>query len=355
MLTCHISAKTGSQTTLPLPTDLRLMSDELTYKDAGVDTEHAAAIVKDIAALRAKTEGSRSLYSPFGLFAAGMDLSDYKHPIVLAACDGVGTKIELLLKYDLLETAGIDLVAMNVNDILTCNGMPLMFLDYIGVPKLDDKQISRLITGMTDGLAQCDCLLAGGETAEMPGIVPDDVLELSGFVVGAAEKEDLLDPSDIKEGDAILAVPSNGVHANGFSLVRRILDRHEFSDEEIIELLAPTRIYYAEVKALQDACVRPSGMAHITGGGIRENFARVLTGGLGAEITLPVWPSAAARKLISFIELDEAIHTFNMGVGWMIVLPQDLAHTALSVLPEAFQAGVITTSGEVVVNVEEAG
>jgi len=327
------------------------MSDPLTYKDAGVDTEHAAELVKDIAALRKKTEGSRSLYSAFGLFAAGMDLSDYKHPIILAACDGVGTKLELLLKHDLLEIAGIDLVAMNVNDILTCNGQPLMFLDYIGVPKLDDEQIRRLISGMTDGLAQCDCLLAGGETAEMPGVVPEGIVELSGFVVGAAEKEDLLDPTEIKVGDTLIGVPSNGIHANGFSLVRRVLKQVELSDDEMHQLLAPTRIYHAEVKALQDLALRPSGMAHITGGGLRENLQRILGDDKGADLSIPYWDNAAAQKILAPLKLDEAIHTFNMGIGWVIILPADHAHTALSALPEAFQIGTVTDNAGLV-NVE---
>ena len=324
----------------------------LTYKSSGVDTEHAAALVRDIAALRDRTEGARKLFSPFGLFAAGMDLGDFRHPIVLAACDGVGTKLELLLKHDLLETAGIDLVAMNVNDILTANALPLMFLDYIGVPKLDDAQITRLIAGMTEALAGCGCVLAGGETAEMPGVVPEGVVELSGFVVGAAEKEDLLDPASIEVGDAVLAVPSDGVHANGFSLVRRVLEQHEFSDDEVRELLVPTRIYHPEVAALRDVGLRPSGMAHITGGGLRENLARIL-GDKGAELVLPPWPSAAARKLIAHLDFDEAVHTFNMGVGWIVVLPQDHAHTALSALPEAYQAGRVTEGGGVSVRVED--
>lgn len=327
---------------------------KLTYKDAGVDTEHAAELVKDIGALRQRTEaGGRALHSAFGLFAAGMDLSDYKHPIVLAACDGVGTKLELLLKYDLLENAGIDLVAMNVNDILTCNAQPLMFLDYIGVPKLDDRQINRLIEGMVQGLEQCGCVLAGGETAEMPGVVPEGVLELSGFVVGAAEKDELLDPTEVEIGDAIIGVLSNGIHANGFSLVRRVLEHVSLDEEEMHELLAPTRIYHAEVKALQDIALRPRAMAHITGGGLRENLQRVLGEDKGAALEIPVWNNPTAQKVIAPLEIDEAIHTFNMGIGWTIILPADHVHTALSAIPEAFQIGYVTDTPGVDVKVME--
>lgn len=314
------------------------MSNELTYKDAGVDTERAAALVGDIGELRKQTEGSRKLFSAFGLFAAGYDLSDYNNPVILAACDGVGTKIELLLKHDQLEIAGVDLVGMNVNDILTANAMPLMFLDYIGVAQLDETKIKRLIAGMSGALAECDCILAGGETAEMPGVVPDGTIELSGFCVGAAEKEDLLDPSTIQPGDAIIGVPSNGIHANGFSLVRKLLETVSLSDDEMIELLAPTRIYYEQVKALQDAAITPRAMAHITGGGIRENLARVL-GDLGAEIRLPEWENPVVQKLLAEITEETALHTFNMGVGYMIIVPEDVAHTALSVAPGTYQIG----------------
>ena len=156
------------------------MSGEFTYKGAGVDIEEAAALVGDIGELRQSTEAKRSLMQSFGLFAASYDLSDYKEPVIVTGCDGVGTKIELLLEHDQLEIAGKDLVAMNVNDILTTGGDPLMFLDYIGIGAIDKSKIKRLIGGMAEHLASCDCILAGGETAEMPGIVPDGVVELSG-------------------------------------------------------------------------------------------------------------------------------------------------------------------------------
>ena len=328
------------------------MKKSISYKEAGVDTVKAAALVEDIGVMRRKTETKFKLMQSFGLFAAGFDLSPWKEPIILVACDGVGTKIQLLLKYDMPEIAGIDLVAMNVNDVLTANAMPALFLDYIGIHNIEQAPIPRVLAGLTDALAACDCNLAGGETAEMPGLVHPDIVELSGFVVGVAEKPELLTPEDIQVGDPVLGIPSNGVHANGFSLVRKLLERDPdlIPAEEIADLLAPTRIYYPEVVALREAGIRPQGMAHITGGGIRENFARILKG-KGATLTLPEWKNPAARRLVDALDLEDAIHTFNMGIGWMIVVkPEDLDRTRAA-LPEAIPLGEVTDTGNIEVNV----
>ncbi len=293
---------------------------QLTYKGAGVDIKEAAALVGDIGKLRMKTEGKRSLFQPFGLFAASYDLSDYDEPVMVTGCDGVGTKLELLYKYDLLETAGKDLVAMNVNDILTTGGDPLVFLDYIGIGKLDKTAIKRLIAGMAEHLAACDCVLGGGETAEMPGMVKEGVIELSGFCVGAAEKRDLIDPSRVEPGDVLIGFPSDGFHANGFSLVRRVLAElgGGISDDEVISLLAPTRLYYDVVTALRKAGVKPKAMAHITGGGLPENLERLL-GGHGGSLRVPGWILGAVPKILAAVDVQEAVNTFNMGFGWVVV------------------------------------
>jgi len=177
------------------------MAGQLTYQQAGVDTRKAAALVGDIKTHVKRTQQQRKLLGAFGLFAACYDLSEYKHPVIVTGCDGVGTKLELLLEKDLLEIAGKDLVAMSVNDILTTGGDPLLFLDYIGIAALNEEKITRLISGMADYLEACNCILAGGETAEMPGIVPVDVIELSGFCIGCAEKENLIDPTTLAIGD----------------------------------------------------------------------------------------------------------------------------------------------------------
>ncbi|WFB34596.1 phosphoribosylformylglycinamidine cyclo-ligase [Kiritimatiellota bacterium B12222] len=320
-----------------------MKKQNLSYKDAGVDTEKAAELVGDIGGMRNRTETKHKLMQSFGLFAASFDLSPWKEPVIQVACDGVGTKIQLLMKHDMPEVAGVDLVGMNVNDVLTSNAMPVLFLDYVGINNIESAPIGRMIDGLTKALADCDCVLAGGETAEMPGLVHEDIMELSGFVVGVSEKSDILNPEEIEVGDIVLGIPSNGIHANGFSLVRKLMenDPELIPNELIADLLAPTRVYYPEVKAMQDAGIRPRGMAHITGGGIRENFARILNK-KGAELTLPEWKNPAARRLVDAIPLENAIHAFNMGIGWMIVVSPEQLEATKATLPEAIELGTIT-------------
>ena len=328
------------------------MENTLTYKNAGVDVNAARELVDEIAIIRRQTEAKRKLFQAFGQFSASYDLSDYQSPVILTTCDGVGTKIKLLLEYGMLKTAGQDLVAMNVNDILTANALPLMFLDYIGISKIDKPLISELITGISEALAGCDCILAGGETAEMPDLVEPDMLELSGFCVGAAEKGELLDPSTIQEGDFIVGYASDGFHANGWSLVRKIVEQNasSFSDEEIRKLLAPTRIYYRQVLQMRQQPFKVKGMAHITGGGLRENLERVL-GDLGAHLILPKWENVEVQKVLSKITEEEAIHTFNMGIGWVAVIDQKDASRFIDLMPGAIPLGEVTKSGEIKVKV----
>jgi len=303
----------------------------LTYKQAGVDIHEAASFVKDINALRARTEQKRQLLQSFGLFAASFDLSDYKEPVIVTGCDGVGTKLELLLRYDLLEFAGKDLVAMSVNDILTTGGDALLFPDYIGAAKLEKPKLKRLIEGMVEYLEACGCILAGGETAEMPGIVPDDLLELSGFCIGAAEKPNLIDPSRVQVGDVLVGYPSDGFHANGWSLVRRVLQENpgEISDEEMIDLLAPTRLYHDVVEHLRQSGADVRAMAHITGGGLPENLERLFQG-LGADLKIPAWDKGAIPKILQHCDSADVVNTFNMGFGWVAIVPPEDADKALS-------------------------
>ncbi len=328
------------------------MSSEFTYKAAGVDIKEAAALVGDIGELRRSTEGKRSLMGAFGLFAASYDLSAYKEPVIMTGCDGVGTKLELLLAHDQLEIAGKDLVAMNVNDILTTGGDPLMFLDYIGIGSIDKAKIKRLISGMAEYLASCDCILAGGETAEMPGIVPDGIIELSGFCVGAAEKSQLIDPTRIEVGDKLIGYPSDGLHANGWSLVRKILKANPglIDDDEWGDFLAPTRLYHDVVAGLRKNDIDIRAMAHITGGGLPENLERLLAG-KGASLTIPRWTLGAIPKVLAFVDDAEAINTFNMGWGWVAVVPAGQAETAAAFHPGARSLGTITTSGGVEVEI----
>ncbi|MBT7982642.1 MAG: phosphoribosylformylglycinamidine cyclo-ligase [Akkermansiaceae bacterium] len=318
------------------------MAEQITYKEAGVDIHAAAELVGDIGELRARTEKNRKLYGAFGLFAAGFDLSSYNEPVIFTGCDGVGTKLELLLEHDLLETAGKDLVAMSVNDILTTGADPVMFLDYVGVGKLDKTKISRVITGIVEWCESCDCILAGGETAEMPDLVSENMIELSGFGIGVAEKPDVVDPTTIGEGDTLIGYPSDGIHANGWSLVRRILSSfpQEFTDEDVISLLAPTRLYHDVVKGLRDAGVKAKAMAHITGGGLPENLERIL-GDKGASLEVPVWELPAVGKVLNHVETDEAFSTFNMGIGWVSIVNSEDEDVAMNVIPGAVRLGSI--------------
>ena len=319
------------------------MSDGLTYKQAGVDIHEAAALVGDIGELRRRTEKNRRLHQAFGLFAASYDLSGYKEPVIVTGCDGVGTKLELCLDHDQLETAGKDLVAMNVNDILTTGGDPLLFLDYVGIGRLDKSKITRLIAGMVEWLEACDCILAGGETAEMPGIVPDGVIELSGFCIGAAEKPDLIDPATVAPGDVVVGYRSNGFHANGWSLVRRVLREHasEFSNEEIVSMLAPTRLYHDVVRNLRAAGVLPKGMAHITVGCLIENLERFL-GENGADLDLPFWDNDPVQKVLAHVDSQDRYQTFNMGIGWVVICDLADEAKALAAGPGGIPIGAIT-------------
>lgn len=330
------------------------MSGKLTYKEAGVDTKRAAAIVGDIGTHVKRTQSQRQLFQAFGLFAASYDLSDYRQPVIVTGCDGVGTKLEWLLRYDQLATAGKDLVAMSVNDILTTGGDPLLFLDYIGIAKLDKARITQLISGMADYLESCACILAGGETAEMPGMVQEGVIELSGFCIGCAEKEDLVDPSSICAGDVVVGYASDGPHANGWSLIRRILADHrdEFNEEEVLELLAPTRLYHDVVGDLRRAGVKPRGMAHITGGGLPENMERLL-GSLGAKLEIEAWRCPSMQKVLRFVDAEDQFHTFNMGVGWTVVVPPEQVDTAVLAGPGGRVLGEVGASPGVKVSLKK--
>jgi phosphoribosylformylglycinamidine cyclo-ligase len=327
-------------------------STKLTYQQAGVDTRRAAALVGDIKSHVARTQQNRKLLGAFGLFAACYDLSSYKEPVIVTGCDGVGTKLELLLEHDLLETAGKDLVAMSVNDILTTGGDPLLFLDYIGIAALDEVKITRLIAGMCDYLASCDCILAGGETAEMPGIVPPDVIELSGFCIGCAEKPELVDPSTLQVGDVLVGYKSDSIHANGWSLVRRVLLEHPgcVSEEELLGFLEPTRLYHDVVRDIRAAGVKPKAYAHITGGGLPENLERLFRG-FGADLEIPAWDLPGIGKLLAHVDSEDRFHTFNMGIGWVAIVSPAEAEKILSAGPGGTILGTLVDTEGVRVKV----
>ena len=321
-----------------------------TYKQSGVDIHEAAAFVDDIGALVKRTQKKRKLANAFGLFAAGYDLSKYQEPVIFTGCDGVGTKLELLLKYDLLENAGKDLVAMNVNDVLTTGADPILFLDYVGVNKIDKRQLTRIIAGMSEYLEACHCILAGGETAEMPGAVLDGMVELSGFAIGAAEKRDVLNPAEIKPGDVLIGWPSAGFHANGFSLVRRVIEKEgiKLTKKEAAQLLAPTLLYHEVTWGLRKAKIKPAAMAHITGGGLWENLGRIFVKrGLGCHLKVPVWQNPVVQKILKHVDAADAWKTFNMGIGWVAIVDAKQAKRALKVGTGAGVLGEMDRSGAV--------
>ena len=323
-----------------------------TYKQSGVDIREAASLVGDIGQLVKRTQKQRQLAGAFGLFAAAYDLSAYKHPVIVTGCDGVGTKIELLLKHDLLENAGKDLVAMNVNDVLTTGADPILFLDYVGIARLEKDRITRCIAGMVEYLEACGCILAGGETAEMPGMVHDGVIELSGFAIGAANKEDLIDPTTIQRGDVLIGFPSAGFHANGFSLVRRVIEAEkiQFTDDEYCTLLLPTKLYHVESSNLRKNVPSLRAMSHITGGGLHENLGRLLIfGNHGTHLKVPHWNNPVVQKVLAHVDPKDAYHTFNMGFGWVAIVAAEDADKALACGEGAVVLGTIDGSGEVTV------
>ena len=318
------------------------------YAAAGVDITAGYRAVELMKAHIAKTmtPGVVSDIGGFGgLFA--LDLGEFRHPVLVSGTDGVGTKLKLAFLMDKHDTVGIDCVAMCVNDII-CNGArPLFFLDYIACGKNVPEKIAAIVSGVAEGCVQAGCALIGGETAEMPGFYPVDEYDLAGFSVGAVNKEDIIDNKTMHAGDVILALPSSGVHSNGFSLVRRVFDVEradirtpvaELGGKSIGEtLLAPTKIYVKPIQALLEK-IAVKGISHITGGGFYENIPRSIPEGLGAKIeksavrVLPIFDLIAKAGEIPERDM---YNTFNMGVGMCVVVSKADADRALSILREA--------------------
>lgn len=279
-----------------------------------------------------------------GLFE--MDLTGINHPILVSGTDGVGTKLKIAFLMDKHDTVGIDCVAMCVNDIICVGAKPLVFLDYIACGKNYPEKIADIVKGVADGCIQSNASLTGGETAEMPGFYPEDEYDLAGFAVGVVDKDKVLDNTKMKEGDVVIALPSSGVHSNGFSLVRKIFDvenadlklpREELNGKSLGEtLLTPTKIYVKPVLALLEQ-VDVSAISHITGGGFYENIPRSIPDGLCAKIKkedVKVLPIFKLLQKEGNVSEHDMFNTYNMGVGMTIVCPADQVETALRILKE---------------------
>ena len=333
------------------------------YAAAGVDITAGYKAVELMKQHIAKTltSGVCSDVGGFGgLFE--LDLKGIERPVLVSGTDGVGTKLKLAFLLDKHDTVGIDCVAMCVNDIICCGAKPLFFLDYIACGKNIPERIADIVKGVCDGCVQAGAALIGGETAEMPGFYPVDEYDLAGYCTGVVDKEKIIDNGAMRPGDVVIALPSSGVHSNGFSLVRKVLDVENSDITSPVEslggksvgeaLLAPTKIYVKPVLALLEK-VKVKGISHITGGGFYENIPRSIPEGLGAKIersavrVLPIFDLIAKAGNISEHDM---FNTFNMGVGMSIVVAPEDAELALSVLKEqgedAYVIGKIEESAE---------
>lgn len=298
----------------------------VSYKDAGVDIDAGNQFVENIKPY-VKSTMIPGVLGGIGSFAGAFELpSGYKKPVILAGTDGVGTKLKLAIDAKKFDTVGIDLVAMCTNDLLCNFGEPLFFLDYYATAKLEVEEATQVVKGIAEGCIRSECALIGGETAEMPGMYKEGDFDLAGFCVGIAEKDELDRVERVSAGDILIALPSSGVHSNGFSLVRKLLLEKlgmsledDFQGKKLKDvLLEPTRIYVKEFKANKD---KINALAHITGGGITENLPRVLPENLTAVVdrakikVLPIF-----EFMSNHVELEEMYRTFNMGVGMILVV-----------------------------------
>ncbi len=298
----------------------------VSYKDAGVDIDAGNQFVENIKPY-VKSTMIPGVLGGIGSFAGAFELpTGYKQPVLLSGTDGVGTKLKLAIDSKKFDTVGIDLVAMCTNDLLCNFGEPLFFLDYYATAKLEVEEATDVVKGIAEGCVRSECALIGGETAEMPGMYKEGDFDLAGFCVGIAEKDELNRVEKIREGDILIALPSSGIHSNGFSLVRKLLLEKlgmtledEFDGKVLKDiLLEPTRIYVKEFKANKD---KINALAHITGGGITENLPRVLPDNLKAVVhrskikVLPIF-----QYMSQFVEEEEMYRTFNMGVGMVLVV-----------------------------------
>jgi phosphoribosylformylglycinamidine cyclo-ligase len=331
--------------------------ESLSYRGAGVDIDAGAALVERIKPVAARTR-IPGVLAGLGGFGAlfELPLERYRKPVLVAGTDGVGTKLKLAIASGRHEGIGIDLVAMCVNDIVVQGAEPLFFLDYYATGKLDVDVAAAAVEGIGKGCELAGCALVGGETAEMPGMYAEGDYDLAGFCVGIVEKDAILDGSRVAPGDTLIALPSSGPHANGYSLVRKILERAEADlNEELGDkplgdwLMAPTRIYVKPLLSLLEA-VPVHALAHITGGGITENLPRVLPAGAHARIDLDAWETPTIFAWLrdqGGVEEAEMLRAFNCGVGMIVCVAAEDMETALARLRAAGENPFVV--GEIVV------
>ena len=325
------------------------------YRESGVDLDRMDGLKERIKGFAASTHGPEVLDSS-GSFAGLYQLSGYREPVLVASTDGVGTKIKIAAQLGHFESVGQDLVTLNVNDIITRGAKPLFFLDYIAFSKLDTQRLDDLMRGIAWGCREVGCALISGETAQMPQVYSGDEMDLAGFVVGAVERDQLLESKNIEAGNVLVGVPSSGLHTNGFSLVRQVFNtdgepnvlyRHfdELNHQLGEELLVPHRSYYPMLAPVLGLI---NGLAHITGGGLPGKLPAILPDGLAAEINSGSWPVLPIFKIIQKeggISDDEMHRVFNMGLGMVAVCPEDNVANVLEQLPDAMVIGKMVPQG----------
>jgi phosphoribosylformylglycinamidine cyclo-ligase len=317
-------------------------NSSLSYRDAGVDIHAGDQLVENIKPYAKRTMRPEVL-SGIGGFGGLVEISKkFKEPVLVSGTDGVGTKLKLAFELNRHDTVGIDLVAMSVNDILVQGAEPLFFLDYFACGKLDVTSATDVIKGVAFGCEQSGCALIGGETAEMPGMYPVGEYDLAGFAVGVVEKSKIITGEHIKPGDVVLGMASNGAHSNGYSLVRKIIERSKpdlnakFDGERTLAdcIMAPTRLYVKPLLSLMQS-ITIKGMAHITGGGITENVPRVLPANVVADIDSATWQMPKLFEWLregGNVEAQEMFRTFNCGIGMVVIVDAADADTAIKQL-----------------------
>ncbi len=325
-----------------------------TYKQAGVDKEEGYQTVSKIKDAVASTHNENVL-NGIGSFGAFYQLGGYKNPVLVSGTDGVGTKLRVALDSKVYDTVGIDCFAMCANDILCHGAKPLFFLDYLACGKLDSDIAAEIVGGIAQACKETGTALIGGETAEMPGMYKVGDYDVAGFCVGVVERDEIIDGSKIKAGQAIIALSASGFHSNGFSLIRKIFPdfNEEFEGKPLFEtLLVPTKLYQNDIFKIKDAGIEMSGIAHITGGGLIENVPRIINDGLTAvieksKINVPTVMQELAKR--GEIAEDEMFGTFNMGVGMVVIVDQADAEKVVNIIDGSAVIGEIQEGSDKII------